>query len=101
MTQVSPEAIEESVIRLAVPKKYNVVMLNDNVTPMDFVIQVLMAIFRHDQEKAKELMIEVHEKGRSIVGTYSYEVAEQKSTETVTEASRSGYPLDVIIEESE
>ena len=101
MTQVSPEAIEESAIRLAIPKKYNVVMLNDNVTPMDFVIQVLMAIFRHDQEKAKELMIEVHEKGRSIVGTYSYEVAEQKSTETVTEASRSGYPLDVIIEESE
>ena len=101
MTQVSPEAIEESVIRLAVPKKYNVVMLNDNVTPMDFVIQVLMAIFRHDQERAKELMIEVHEKGRSVVGTYSYEVAEQKSTETVTEASRSGYPLDVIIEESE
>lgn len=92
---------ESSVTKLASPNKFNVVMLNDDVTPMDFVIQILIVIFKHDMEKAKDIMFEVHEKGRCVVGTYSYEVAEQKCTETVTEASRSGYPLDVVIEETD
>jgi ATP-dependent Clp protease adaptor protein ClpS len=100
MTQV---AVKEStgVTKLKTPNKYNVVMLNDEVTPMDFVIQVLIVIFKHTSEQAKEIMLEVHEKGRCVVGSYSYEVAEQKCTETITEAARAGYPLDVVIEESD
>jgi len=96
-------AVQEStsVTKLAAPNKYNVVMLNDDVTPMDFVIQILIVIFKHDNERSKEIMLDIHEKGRAVVGTYSYEVAEQKCTETVTEAARAGYPLDVVIEETD
>jgi ATP-dependent Clp protease adaptor protein ClpS len=85
--------------KLKGPGKYHVIMLNDNVTPMDFVVQILMVVFNKDIETAKSIVLEVHEKGRSIAGTYSYEVAEQKSLETISEAKRAGYPLDVILEE--
>lgn len=99
MTQQQSQ--ENAAIKLKAPNKYNIIMLNDESTPMDFVVQILMVIYRHDLERAKEIMLEVHEKGRCIVGTYSFEIAEQKSTETVTESRSAGYPLDVIIEENE
>lgn len=92
---------EDNITRLRGPKKYHVIMLNDNSTPMDYVVQVLIAIYNKDLETAKTLTLEVHEKGRAIVGTYSYEVAEQKCLETVTDARRNGFPLDVVMEESE
>lgn len=102
-SKMAGSAVQESpgVVKLAAPNKYNIVMLNDDVTPMDFVIQILMVIFKHDQNTAKDLMLDIHEKGRAIVGCYSYEVAEQKCSETVTEAARAGYPLDVVIEETD
>jgi len=91
---------EDTVVKLTSPNKYNVIMINDNVTPMDFVIQILMVIFHKDADSAKDVMLEVHEKGRSIAGTYSFEVAEQKSIETISHAQKAGYPLDVSIEEN-
>mgnify|MGYP005715021189 FL=1 len=66
---------------------------------MEFVINILMNVFRKDQPTAKDITVEVHEKGRGIAGTYSYEVAEQKCMETITQARSNTYPLDVIIEE--
>jgi len=100
MTQIQKQETSEAV-RLKTPNKYHVVMLNDDVTPMDFVIQILVAIYRHVPEKAQEITLHIHENGRAVAGTYSYEVAEQKVIETVTEARHAGYPLDVVIEESE
>lgn len=100
MTQVSREEVTEA-IRLRTPDKYNVIMLNDDSTPMDFVVNVLTTIFRHNMESAKAVMLEVHEKGRAVCGTYSYEVAEQKCVETITEARRNGYPLDVTLEKND
>lgn len=85
--------------KLKAPNKYHVIMLNDDSTPMDFVIQILMVIFNKDMESAKSIMLEIHEKGRGVAGTYSFEVAEQKCAETISEARRAGYPLDVILEE--
>ena len=82
------------------PNKYMVVFLNDNVTPMEYVIQVLMTYFNKSTEEANVITLEVHEKGRSIAGAYSYEVAEQKCIETVTDARKHNYPLDVVMEES-
>lgn len=93
--------VQSGVTKLKAPNKFNVIMLNDNVTPMDFVIQILMIVFNKDQNSAKDIMLEVHEKGRSIAGSYSYEIAEQKCVETVTTARKAGFPLDVTIEESE
>lgn len=85
--------------KLRGPGKYHVIMLNDDSTPMEFVVNILMHIFNKSEQEAHEVMMQVHEQGRSIAGTYSYEVAEQKSVETVTEARRAGFPLDVSIEE--
>lgn len=100
MSNVQHEETHD-VVKLKAPNKFNVIMINDDVTPMDFVIQVLVLIYNKDPEQAKDIMLEVHEKGRCIVGTYSYEVAEQKCVETITESRKAGYPLDVIIEENE
>lgn len=87
--------------KLKGPGKYHVIMLNDDMTPMEFVVQVLMSIFNKSQEDAAEIMLTVHERGRGIAGTYMYELAEQKSAETISSARTAGYPLSVTIEEAE
>lgn len=81
------------------PDNYKVILMNDDITPMDFVIDILCSIFHHTIETAKDLTIKVHKEGSAIVGIYTYEIAEQKGTE-VTNTSRSkGFPLQVIIEQ--
>ena len=60
------------------PKKWKVILLNDDHTPMDFVIGVLTEIFRHTQETAKDITIKIHTEGSGIAGVYSYEIAEVK-----------------------
>lgn len=80
------------------PGRFAVVFHNDDMTPMDFVMQVLEAIFHHDQAKATELTVKIHNEGRATVGIYSLEVAEQKAGETVTIARNNGFPLAVTVE---
>ena len=98
-TQSTNEAVVEKQ-RLSSPNKYMVIFLNDNVTPMEYVIQVLLTFFGKTPDEANAITLEVHEKGRSVAGAYSYEVAEQKCIETVTDARKHNYPLDVVMEES-
>jgi|TARA_B100000929_G_scaffold284763_1_gene267507 ATP-dependent Clp protease adaptor protein ClpS len=100
MTQASTQGVAD-ITKLKSPPRYNVVLLNDETTPQDFVVNVLQAIFNKSVDEAKLVMLEVHEKGRGIAGTYSYEVAEQKSVETITDARRNEFPLDVTIEKVE
>jgi ATP-dependent Clp protease adaptor protein ClpS len=92
---------QDNTVRLRGPVKYHVIMLNDNSTPMEFVVQILTAIFNKSHEDAMSTTLEIHEKGRGIAGTYSFEVAEQKCVETISEARRAGFPLDVVLEETE
>jgi ATP-dependent Clp protease adaptor protein ClpS len=99
MSSTSTAAVAEKQT-LASPNKYMVIFLNDNVTPMEYVIQVLLAFYGKTTEEANDITVEVHEKGRSIAGMYSYEVAEQKCIETVTDARKHNYPLDVVMEET-
>jgi ATP-dependent Clp protease adaptor protein ClpS len=99
MTQVSTTE-KSQIVKLRAPNKFHVIMLNDDATPMDFVINILVQIYNKSPEQAKEVMIEIHEKGRGVAGAFSYEVAEQKCTETVTVARRHNFPLEVTIEES-
>jgi len=80
------------------PGKYNVIFLNDNHTPMEFVTELLIIIFKHSQETAEKIMLTVHEKGSSVVGTYTYEIAEQKMTEATLCARQQGFPLGIQIE---
>lgn len=87
--------------KLEPPKKWNVVILDDNVTTMDFVVMVLMEIFHKDFGEAADIMFDVHEKGRGLAGTYFFEVAEQKMEESVAAARQNNFPLQVVIEPTE
>lgn len=80
------------------PSKYKVVMLNDDQTPMDWVIDVLRVIFKHSETTAKEITLQIHNEGAGIAGIYSYEIAEQKSIEAVTASRERGFPLQLRVD---
>ena len=80
------------------PGMYKVPFLNDDVTPMDFVIQVLVEFFKHNSERASSIMQQIHNNGSGVAGVYTYEIAEQKSVETTVFARENGYPLQIKIE---
>ena len=100
MTQTTQQDVAE-IVKLKLPPRYNVIVLNDDATPMEFVINILQTIFNKSTPEAEAVMLAVHEKGRGNAGTYSYEVAEQKCVETITDARRNQYPLDVTLEKTE
>ena len=80
------------------PELYKVVLLNDDYTTMEFVVQVLEHVFEKSPAEAYQIMIHVHTQGRGIAGVYPWEVAETK-TETVTSLAReAGYPLRAVTE---
>lgn len=81
------------------PKRWKVVLLNDDTTPMDFVIGVLTEIFKHTQETAKEITLEIHNTGSGIAGVYSFEIAEVKAVESTQLARSNGFPLQIKMEE--
>jgi ATP-dependent Clp protease adaptor protein ClpS len=72
------ELVRKKREKLKEPEDYRVVLLNDNFTTMDFVVEVIMVVFHKDQENATRIMLDVHHKGRGIVGVYSYDIAQTK-----------------------
>lgn len=84
--------------RLKEPGKYKVVVLNDDHTPMDFVIYMFMEIFRHDEPSAVNLTTKIHNEGSAVAGIYTYEVAEQKGIDATNIARENGHPLQIKIE---
>lgn len=80
------------------PSMWQVVMLNDDFTPMDFVVAVLGGVFDHPIQKAVELMLQVHRSGRAVVGVYSREVAQAKQAQAQAVAQAHGHPLRVELE---
>jgi ATP-dependent Clp protease adaptor protein ClpS len=86
-------------VRVSEPKRWKVILLNDDSTPMDFVVSLLVEIFRHNPETAKEVMLQVHETGSGIAGTYSFEIAEAKAVEATNLARGNGFPLQIKLEE--
>lgn len=80
------------------PGKYKVILFNDNSTPMEFVIAMLIKIFRHSEEAAMALTMKVHNEGSAVAGIYSYEVAEQKGIEGTNLSRHHGYPLVIKVE---
>lgn len=90
---------EKTDIKIKPPQLWKVVFLNDDKTPMDFVISILTHIFKHSEDKAKELTLEIHNTGSAVVGVFNYEIAEQKGVEATTLARANGFPLKVTIEE--
>jgi ATP-dependent Clp protease adaptor protein ClpS len=80
------------------PAMYKVLMLNDDYTPMEFVVHVLENFFRKTREEATQVMLHVHRRGIGICGVYTYEVAETKVTEVVEFARRNEHPLQLTLE---
>lgn len=81
------------------PGKYNVIMLNDDTTPMDWVIEILKQIFRHSDASAETLTMTIHNEGSAVIGTYKYEIAEQKTVEAINASRNHGFPLQLKVEE--
>ncbi|MAS63598.1 MAG: ATP-dependent Clp protease adaptor ClpS [Coraliomargarita sp.] len=80
------------------PGKYKVIFLNDDATPMDFVVEILVQVFKHSEKTAQELTMKIHKDGTAIVGLYSFEIAEQRSLEATKLARANGFPLQIQIE---
>lgn len=80
------------------PSMYKVLMLNDDYTPMEFVVDVLQNIFQKNREEATKIMLHVHQKGVGVCGVYTYEVAETKVTQTVDYARKNQHPLQCTLE---
>jgi ATP-dependent Clp protease adaptor protein ClpS len=75
------------------PNLYQVMLLNDDFTPMDFVVGVLITFFNMSQERATKIMLQVHYEGKGICGVYSYDIAETKVAQVTNYALSSEYPL--------
>jgi ATP-dependent Clp protease adaptor protein ClpS len=88
-------------VSLAPPRMWNVWLLNDDKTTMEFVVLVLMQIFHRSFEEASTIMMHIHENDRGIAGCYSHEVAQQKRDETIAIARASGFPLVAEIKPAE
>ena len=98
MADLGVKTATKEKLKLKEPEKYDVVFLNDDVTTVEFVIKVLMQIFHKTSDQATKITQHIHEKGKGVVGTYLYEIAEQKALETTHLARNSGHPLNVEIE---
>lgn len=90
---------EKIKVKISEPKNWKVILLNDDTTPMDFVISILIDIFKHTVESSKEITVQVHETGSGIAGVYSFEIAEAKAVEATTQARANGFPLQLKLEE--
>ncbi len=81
------------------PPMYKVVLLNDDYTPMDFVVSVLEQIFRKSHSEAMELMLQIHNKGAAVAGIYTRDVAETKTDQVIEYARINDYPLQCTLEQ--
>lgn len=91
--------VDEKVkIDIQPPKLWKVVFLNDNVTPMELVIDILTTIFKHNQESAKKITLQIHNEGSGVAGVYPYEIAEHLAVESKQIARSNGSPLKVHVE---
>ena len=84
--------------KLEVPSLYNVVMLNDDFTPMEFVVEVLETFFNKDREAATRVMLTVHTMGKAVCGSYTRDIAETKAAQVNQYARESQHPLLCEIE---
>ena len=84
--------------RTKTPSPYKVLMLNDDYTPMEFVVHVLERFFQKSREEATRIMLHVHRRGVGVCGVYTYEVAETKVTQVMDLARQNQHPLQCTIE---
>jgi ATP-dependent Clp protease adaptor protein ClpS len=87
-----------SVEKIREPGEFRVILLNDDYTTMDFVVEILMVIFRKNLEESNKIMLDVHNKGRGTVGMYSWDIAVTKAEQVHAAARENEFPLRCIVE---
>jgi ATP-dependent Clp protease adaptor protein ClpS len=92
-------AIEEAKPELKPPKKYQVILINDDFTPMEFVVQILNSFFSMNQEQATQVMLMVHTKGKGICGEFTFQIAETKVEQVNNYSRQHQHPLLCTMEE--
>ena len=93
-------AVEESRPELKRPPLYRVVLINDDFTPMEFVVDILETIFSMERTRATQVMLEVHTKGKGVCGVYNFEIAETKVAQVMGIAKQHQHPLLCTMEET-
>ena len=90
--------VERKTQKTEPPRMYQVVLLNDDYTPMEFVVMVLQEYFNRDLETATQIMLKIHHEGRGVCGVFSKDVAATKVELVLAAARRGGHPLQCIME---
>ena len=93
-------AVEEARPKLKQPPLYRVVLINDDFTPMEFVVDILETIFGMERTRATQVMLEVHTKGKGVCGVYNFEIAETKVAQVMGIAKQHQHPLLCTMEET-
>lgn len=91
---------EKIKVEIKEPSTFKVIFLNDDYTPMDFVVSLMVEIFKHSEKTAHAITMQIHEEGSGVVGEYSFEVAEQKALEATQLCKQHGFPLRIKLEEN-
>jgi len=84
--------------KLKRPSLYKIIMLNDDYTPMDFVVYLLKTFFKKNHEEASKIMLDVHNKGAATCGIFTFEIAETKILKVINTSRNNGFPLLCILE---
>jgi len=99
-TKTDSEVAVIEKIAMVPPRLWNVVLYNDDKTTMEFVVLVLMQIFQKSFEEAQDIMMNIHDQGKGIAGTYSLEVSTTKRDDTISVARANGFPLKAELEQN-
>ena len=96
MSQVESKT---SKLKLKTPKKFEVILLNDDYTTMEFVVEVLRRFFHKESNVAEAIMLKIHIDGEAVCGTYSYDVAQSKVTQVIDYSRQNEQPLMCVLRE--
>ncbi len=92
------DVVMEDDVEVRKPRPYNVILYNDDYTTMEFVVYVLENIFHHPEPVAEKIMLDVHQRGKGVAGTYTRDIAETKALQTRNLAQEHHFPLRCIAE---
>ena len=101
MPQEQSNVRERQKNNLKEPRRYKVIIHNDDFTTMEFVVEVLKTVFYLSNEKAEELMLQVHHANKAVVGIYTYDIAVSKTDKATNIAREQGFPLRLTVEPEE
>ena len=101
MAKKQSQVKERQKTNIREPRRYKVIIYNDDFTTMDFVVKVLMEVFFLSEENAQALMLQVHHSNKAVAGVYTYDIAVSKAQKAVNMARENGFPLRLTVEPEE